>query len=139
MWDAYHNIKSWFENRETDLFNLGFVNCIIEGKIVMSMDQLKRIINIDETCLALDGSKSKRGGRPAVIFYHRKFPRLGKGTIKTSTATTMIGGINPTGEPDPPHLQFPKKSRSEETMIMRMETVAYFHKVLGNFGWNKEK
>lgn len=97
------------------------------------MEQLKRILNIDETCLAIDGRKIKRGVRPAVIFYHKKFPQLVKATIKTSTAITMIGGITTAGEPDPPHFQFPKKAKSEETMIMRMETVTYFHKVVGIF------
>ena len=67
IWTTYHNIKSFFENWETDLVNLGFDNCNIEVKIAISKEQLKRILNIDETCLALDGRKIQRGGRPSVI------------------------------------------------------------------------
>ena len=139
MWNNYHNIKSWFENWETDLVNLGFANCNTQGKIVISKEQLKRILNIYETCLALDGSKIQRGDRQDLIFYHRNLPQLGKATTKTSTATTKIGGSNLSGKPVPPHFQFLKKSEYEDTTITHMETVAYFHKVLGNFGWNEEK
>ena len=57
-----------------DLVKLGFDNCDIKGKIVISKEQLKRMLNIDENCLALDGSKIQRGGRPAVISHHRKLP-----------------------------------------------------------------
>ena len=49
MWNNYHNIKSWFENWETDLVKLGFSNCNNQGKIVISKEQLKRILNIYET------------------------------------------------------------------------------------------
>ena len=76
------------------------------------MEQLKRILNIDETCLAIDGRKIKRGVRPAVIFYHKKFPQLVKATINTSTAITIIGGSTAAEEPAPPRFQFPTKAKS---------------------------
>ena len=41
-----------------DLVKLGFDNCDIEVKIVISKEKLKRILNIDENCLALDGRKN---------------------------------------------------------------------------------
>ena len=37
-WTTYHNIKSWFENWETDLVKFGFTNCDIKGKIFISKD-----------------------------------------------------------------------------------------------------
>ena len=46
MWTTYHNIKSWFDNWETDLVKLEFFKCIIKVKIVISKEQLKRILNI---------------------------------------------------------------------------------------------
>ena len=49
MWTNYYNIKSWFENWEADIVKLGFANCNIKGKIVISKEQLKRILNIYET------------------------------------------------------------------------------------------
>ena len=97
MWNTYYNIKSWFENWETDMVKLGFSNCDIEDEIVISKKQLKRILNIDETCSYLNGSKIQRGGRPAVIFYHRKFSQLGMATINTSITITMICSITAAG------------------------------------------
>ena len=47
----------WFENWDTDMVKLGFSNYKIEGKKVVPKDQLKRILKIDETCLALDDRK----------------------------------------------------------------------------------
>ena len=90
MWTTYRNIKIFFDNWETDLVHLGFAICGIKGKIFISKEQLKLILNIDETCLDLDGSKIQRVGRPAVIFYHSKLPQLGKAKINTSTSITMI-------------------------------------------------
>ena len=116
-----------------------FANCDIDIKIVISKDQLKCIININETCLDRDGIKIYRGGRPSVIFYHGKLPKLGKAKIKNITAITMIEVIIASGEPFPPHFQLLTKAKYEDTMRMRKETVAYFHKLLGPFIWNKEK
>ena len=139
MWTTYHNIKSWFENWETDLVKLGVFNWNIEGKIFVSKEQLKCIIEIDETCLALDGRKIQRGGRIAVILYHSKLPQLRKAKINTITAITMICGSTTEGEPIPPHFQLPTNANYEEKMRLRMEKVVYFHEVLGTFGWNKGK
>ena len=66
-------------------------------------------------------------------------PQIGKETTNTSTAITMIGGSTVSGKPVPLHSQLPTKAKYEDTTRMRMETVAYFHKVLGIFGWNEEK
>ena len=76
---------------------MGFANCNIGGKIFISKEQLKRILNSDENCLALGGRKSQQEGRPAVIFYHSKLPQTIKATNKTSTIITIIGGITAAG------------------------------------------
>ena len=31
-WTTYHNIKSWYDNWDTDMVKLGFDNCDIKGK-----------------------------------------------------------------------------------------------------------
>eukprot|EP00985_Skeletonema_marinoi_P003342 scaffold1414_cov175-Skeletonema_marinoi.AAC.1 len=65
MWTTYYNLKSWFNNWERDLLELGFANKNEKEETIIPEDQLARILNIDETCLAMDGSTSQRGGRPA--------------------------------------------------------------------------
>ena len=66
------------------MLELGFAEVDADGKIVIPMEQLQKIVNIDETCLVLDGSKCNRGGRPEITFYSPNLPNLGRGTIKTS-------------------------------------------------------
>ncbi len=61
--------KVMVDNWERDLLELGFAKVYSNGKTVIPIEQLKKIINIDETCLVLDGSKCNRGGRPEITFY----------------------------------------------------------------------
>ena len=75
MWTTYYNLKSWFNNWERDLLELGFAKKV-DGKTIIPEDQLARILNIDETCLVMDGSSSQRGGRPAVVFTSGALPNL---------------------------------------------------------------
>ena len=59
------------------MLELGFAEVDSEGKTVIPTEQLKKIINIDETCLVLDRSKCNRGGRPEIRFYSPNLPNLG--------------------------------------------------------------
>ena len=74
LWTTYKNLKMWFNNWKLDLLNLGFATQNLEGDVTISENQLYRIINLDETCLSLDGSKGNRGGRPEVTFFDPRFP-----------------------------------------------------------------
>eukprot|EP00984_Skeletonema_dohrnii_P018305 scaffold8528_cov85-Skeletonema_dohrnii-CCMP3373.AAC.1 len=138
MWTTYYNLKSWFDNWEKDLLELGFAKKV-EGKTVIPEDQLARILNVDETCLVMDGSKTQRGGRPAVVFTSNSLPDLGKATIKSSTATTMITGSTAAGEAIPPHFQFPTAAKSDERERIRSEVDRFTVKVKGKFGCAEEK
>ncbi len=60
-WTTYYNIKSWFDNWENDLVKLGFASRNDNDNIVIPDEQLKRILDIDETCLVMDGSKCNLG------------------------------------------------------------------------------
>ena len=73
LWTTYNNLKMWFGNWKIDLLNLGFATQTDEGDIIICDDQLRRILNLDETCLSLDGSKGNCGGRPEVTFYNPRF------------------------------------------------------------------
>eukprot|EP00804_Cyclotella_cryptica_P004940 CCRYP_014074-RA/>CCRYP_014074-RA protein AED:0.41 eAED:0.41 QI:0/0/0/1/0/0/2/0/145 len=107
------------------------------------IEQLKtnnsKNINIDETCLVLDGSKCNRGGRPEITFYFPNLPNLGRATIKTSVATTMITGSTAAGEPMPPHFQFSTMAQSEDTQHVNIRMSPFFPKIKGTFGTNCEK
>jgi hypothetical protein len=62
-WMNYKNLSLWFENWEKDLVELGFTYCNpIMGQVSIPKEQLRNILNFDETCLSLDGSTTNRGG-----------------------------------------------------------------------------
>ena len=73
QWTTYNNIKTWFDNWEVKLVELGFAEKI-DGRTVIPECQLSNIINMDETCLSLDGSSGVRGGRPEAIFWNPNLP-----------------------------------------------------------------
>ena len=63
-WTTYNNLDSWFKNWERDLLDLGFAKVNDEGTTYIPDDQLGRILNVDESCISLDGSNGQRRGRP---------------------------------------------------------------------------
>ena len=139
LWTTYKNLKLWFDNWKQFLEELGFAHRNDDCDLVVPPDQLARILNFDETCLSLDGSKGNRGGRPEVIFFNPNFPQLGRGMSKTSLTTTYITGSNGLGEALPPHFQFQTSATSEDREKMRLELVEFTPKVLGKFGCNDER
>ena len=138
-WTTYYNLKTWFDSWQEDLIELGFAHYDEENKVVIPSDKLARILNVDETCLVLDGSKCNRGGRPEVIFYSPYLPNLGKATIKNSAATTMIAGSTAAGEPIPPHFQFQTRAQSVDTQSVNINLVTFLPNVIGKFGAEEEK
>ena len=99
----------------------------------------KKFINIDETCLVLDGSKCNRGGRPEITFNFPNLPNLGHATIKTNMDTTMITSSTAAGEPMPPHFQVSTMTQSEDTQSVNIRMSAFFPKIKGTFGTDCEK
>ena len=95
------------------------------------------MLNLDESCLSLDGNAGRRGGRPSVTFFDPNLPRTGEATTKSSITTTFITGSTAAGEPVPPHFQFSSKATSFDRERIRRETVAHFHKVKGKHGQNE--
>ena len=57
LWTTEENIVCWFNNWEFDLVDLGFGTMGADGKVTIFNEQLYLILNFDETCLSLDGSK----------------------------------------------------------------------------------
>jgi hypothetical protein len=55
---------------------LGFAFVNGNNKVIVPDTQLKRILNVNETCLEMEGSKCKCGGRTEVAFFSRNLPNL---------------------------------------------------------------
>jgi len=104
-----------------------------EGIFIISGEQLKRIVNIDETALSFDGSEGRCGGRPAIQFTDPNLQASYKRTSKSSTTITMITGSSAAGEAIPPHFQFPTRAK-EDTAKIKNDVFKYLKKVLGVFG-----
>ena len=52
-WTTYKNLSTWFDNWERDLVDLGFAYVDpTTGIVVIPIEQLKRIVNIDETSVS---------------------------------------------------------------------------------------
>ncbi len=139
MWVTYKNLALWFDNWEQDIVDLGFAHINPDTqKVVIPKDQLRRIVNIDETCLSLDGSKNVMGGWPEVTLYDPRLPRVGQATSKSALTLTMITGSNAFGEAIVPHLQFQTKAKTAATARLTYDVLYYVHRVFGQFGKKKE-
>ena len=93
LWTNYWNISQWFDNWENDLVELGLaVHDPMSGKVTIIEDQLRNIINLDETALSLDGSTQNKGGRPEMILSDPRFPMVGRMTSKSSLSMMLICG-----------------------------------------------
>ena len=138
-WTTYSNLKTWFENWEKDLLKLGFAKCKTCGEVYIPKDQLKNIVNVDETCLSFDGSNGTRGGRPEAVFFDPNLPRLGKATAKTGKTTMMITGSTAEGEPIPPHFQFQTAAQSGDTMRLNNMMLKYMPTITGKFCCDEEQ
>jgi hypothetical protein len=105
-WTTFANVTSWFDNWEFDLVDCGFTTRGANGKVIIPPEQLYNIINFDETCLSVDGSEGRRGGRPEITLHDPRLPYTGKRTNKDSLTATLVMGSNAAGEALPPHLQY---------------------------------
>ncbi len=64
FWTNYKNLKSLSK----DLVELRFAH-FTGGEAIIPQEQLYKVVNIDETYLILDGSKSGEGIRPDISFH----------------------------------------------------------------------
>ncbi len=140
LWNTFENLNQWFNTWSETLLELGFAyRDNTTGEIMIKPEQLKNIVNIDETCLSLDGNEGQRGGRPSVFFFDPSLPMVGRGTSKTTQTSTMITGSNAAGEAIPPHFQFPTKAQSEATEAINIECLRNVHTVRAKFGCSEER
>ena len=98
-------------------------------KIIIPDEQLRRIIDIDESCLSLGGSEGIHGGRLSVQFFNRGLPYSGIYASKSSVKTDFITGISAAVEALNPHFQFSTKSKERNQEKIRTETVLYMKNI----------
>jgi hypothetical protein len=138
-WTTYQNLELWHDSWDDFLVQYGFTTVDATGTVTVKEELKGRIINMDETCLSLDGSNGNRGGRPTVTYHDIRFPHLGQATSKSALATTMICGSNASGEPMPPHFQFQTAAQTTEAEAIRIETIRYMLDVRAQFGHADEQ
>ena len=78
QWTNHGNINLWLDTWDKDLVEIGFSYRDYEEKIVISDDQLRIIINIDESWFYLYGREGRRGGRPSVQLFNRGLLNYGR-------------------------------------------------------------
>ena len=69
LWTTYDNLHIWFTNWKAFLIKYEFCNYDKDTDTAsFTPEQLRRIFNVDETEISLDGSKTSAGGRPSVTY-----------------------------------------------------------------------
>ncbi len=134
-WTTYQNLKLWFDSWEKFLVKFEFATYDTDGELIINKELMHQILNMDETCISLNGSNGNRGGRPTVTYYNIGFPQLRRATSKSALMTTMISVSNTAGEPIPPHFQFQMAAQTNEAKAICVETIWYMLDVQATFGY----
>ena len=112
---------------EVFLVDYGFAIINTNGKLLFDIEMMKRILNLDETCMLLDRGNGNRGGCPTVMYYDVRFHQLGKATSKSALTTMMIGGSNAAGEPIPPNFQYQRSAQTPDAEALRIKCIRMFN------------
>ncbi len=124
-WTMYQNLDPWFDSWEVFFVNYGFTTTNSNGELVFDEAMMKQILNLDKTCLLLDGSNGNGGVRPTTTYYNIRFPQLGKATSKLALTTMMISGSDAAGEPIPPHFQFQMSAQTPDDEALCIKCICY--------------
>ena len=130
-------MNNWFNSWEVFLLKQKFAYVDENGKCVVPKDQMRRIINIDETPLPLDGSQGNCGGRPPESICDATLPQTGQAVSKSGITLTMIGGSNAAGDPIPLHFQFGSAAKTEDQKKIKLEVALYMHETFGQWGFGE--
>ncbi len=111
MWTTHANLSDWFDAWEVFCVSQGFATKNSNGEVLFTEEQMRRIINVDETNFSLDGSDGGRGGRPANTITISNAARPGTGQNKSSISSSLMHGSNAAGESMPIHIMFASKTK----------------------------
>jgi hypothetical protein len=98
-----------------------------------------RIMNVNETKIAVDASKTRAGGRLGISFHDPNLPLTSRAVAKSSLLCTGIFGSNAAGECMPPHWQLPTSATVKEREKIKFEFLAYVLDTRGRFGCAEER
>jgi hypothetical protein len=98
IWTTYSNLSTWYDGWEKFVLDRAFASRSEDGSVHFSEVQKRRIINLDETKLSLDGSDGGIGGRPANVIVIKNLFRSGTATNKTNVSSTPMCGSNAAGK-----------------------------------------
>jgi hypothetical protein len=135
-WTRYQNLDLWFVRWEIFLIHYGFATKV-DGALVFEEESMQQIMNMNDTCILLDGSNGTQGGCPTVTFYDVRFSQLGSAMSKSALTTTMISWSSAAGELIPPHFQFQTTAQTAEAKAIRIKCLHYMLNVQAYFGYNK--
>jgi len=92
-WTTYQNLGLWFDSWEAFLIDYGFATISQTRELIIEETMKKRILNLDETCLSLDGGNGNRGSFKR---QHRrpKLRRSGSKPFGTCSTSRVCLGIN---------------------------------------------
>lgn len=136
-WTTYSNLQLWFGTWEKQLTLFGLMEKDERGKPFIPPDNMRRVLNFDETCLSTDGSSINRGGRPAAYWFDPRLPQVGLETVKSAYSCTMITGSTAFGEALPPHFQFATSAKTDEGKRLQVDSIRWMKNVVGEFGLGK--
>jgi hypothetical protein len=138
-WTAYSNLHAWFVSFKAFLIEFGFITIGSNGRLVISEAMLRRIANVDETEVLLDGSRTNAGGRPAFSFHGPHFPLTQRPAAKSSLSCTGIFGSNAAGECVPIHWQLPTAATTKDHEKLRFDFLHHVSSTRDRFGCKEEK
>jgi len=139
MWTTHANLSDWFDAWEVFCVSQGFATKNSNGEVLFTEEQMRRIINVDETNFSLDGSDGGRGGRPANTITISNAARPGTGQNKSSISSSLMLGSNSAGESMPIHIMFASKAKEEQNYQINPEWILGIPRVRGIFGHEEEK
>ena len=94
LWTTYANLLAWFNNFKIFLIKFGFSGVGGDGEPIFDEEMKRRILNVDETEISLNGSKTRAGRRPEVSFHDPHLPLPSLSSAKSSHSCTGIFGSN---------------------------------------------
>ena len=96
----YQNLSLWFDSWEVFLVDYGFATYDMDGVLIINEELKKQILNLDKTCISLNGNDSNQGGCPTTTYYNVCFLQFGK-AMQKSALTTLVG-VPRQESPSPP-------------------------------------
>ena len=138
-WTTYSNLHAWFVSFKAFLIVFSFATIGSNGRLVILEAMLHWIINVNETEVSLDGSKTNAGGRPAVSFHDPHFPITQRHAVKSSLSCIGIFGSNAAGEYVPIHWQLPTAATTKDREKLWFDFLRHVSSTHGRFGCEEER